>query len=83
MRWKIAILFVLILVMLAGVQGYAQYTGFDIENRQPATLYPTRGPGDEAILRELRETNRLLQQQNRLLEEQNKLMRLRSNRHEK
>jgi hypothetical protein len=75
MRWKIIVFLLLVLGLLAAVSSYAQYTGFDLENRKSATLFPTKGPGDEAIVTELRETNRLLQQQNRLLEEQNRLLR--------
>jgi len=68
--WLIAIF----LFIAAIVWSQTQYTGFDLERAKPQTLFPTRGPGDVAIVTELRETNRLLQEQNQLLQEQNRLL---------
>ena len=53
----------------------AQYTGHDLEKKEPENLYPQPGPGEAAIIRELQETNRLLLQQTDLLKEQNRLLR--------
>jgi hypothetical protein len=53
----------------------AQYTGHELEKKEPENLYPQPGPGETAIIRELQETNRLLLQQTDLLKEQNRLLR--------
>jgi hypothetical protein len=74
MKTKVLFLVILLIAAAALVWSQNSYTGFDLERAKPQTLFPTRGPGDSAIVNELRETNRLLQEQNQLLQEQNRLL---------
>jgi hypothetical protein len=64
-----------ILLSLFSVYTFAQYTGFDIEERKPPGLLPMAGPGDRAIINQLQQTNRLLEQNNQILTDQNRLLR--------
>lgn len=65
----------LVLILAGAYFSYAQYTGFDIEEKKPPSLFPVPGPGASAIVRELQKTNRLLLEQNQLISEQNRLLR--------
>jgi hypothetical protein len=66
---------VIVLLIFAAFHAYAQYTGFDIEKREPPSLLPQVGPGERAIINELRQANGLLEQNNQLLTEQNRVLR--------
>ncbi len=65
---------VLILMLAGGFVSFAQYTGSELEQKQPENLYPQPGPGDLLIVDQLKETNRLLQEQSRILAEQNRIL---------
>ena len=52
----------------------AQYNGFQLEQQKPPSLLPQPGPGEMAILMELRQMNRLLEQNNQILQEQNRML---------
>ena len=74
MTSKIVLFCVLILTLTASFVSYAQYTGSELEQKQPENLYPHPGPGDLLIVEQLKETNRLLQEQSRILAEQNRIL---------
>jgi len=74
MSRKIMLLISAFLLCLTAAYVYGQYTGFDLEQKQPPTLFPKPGPGEMAIVNELRQTNRLLEQNNQLLQDQNRLL---------
>ena len=76
MTKKLLIITILLAIFTVFVAtSMAQYTGHDLEKKEPENLYPQPGPGEAAIIRELQETNRLLLQQTDLLKEQNRLLR--------
>jgi hypothetical protein len=76
MRKKLLIITILLAIFTVFVAiSRAQYTGHDIEKKEPENLYPQPGPGETAIIRELQETNRLLIHQTDLIKEQNRLLR--------
>ncbi len=76
MTKKLLIITILLAIFTVFVStSKAQYTGHDLEKKEPENLYPQPGPGEAAIIRELQETNRLLLQQTDLLKEQNRLLR--------
>lgn len=76
MSKKLLIIMILLAIFTVFVAtSRAQYTGHDLEKKEPENLYPQPGPGEAAIIRELQETNRLLLQQSDLLKEQNRLLR--------
>jgi len=74
MMKKHVLIAVLIIVFLSFC-AFAQYTGFDLENKKPPSSYPGVGPGEHEIVNQLLETNRLLQRNNQLLVDQNRILR--------
>lgn len=74
MTRKIVLFCVLILMLTGGFVSFAQYTGSELEQKQPENLYPQPGPGDLLIVDQLKETNRILQEQSKILAEQNRIL---------